>query len=162
MAVRLILVLVLASACALAGRMIARTGIMSADKLARMREDLTLIKEYTTIRLMPAADALLMTNTEIFVRMGEIMKKTGIMSPAEAFCEAYSQVDRDSAVYRILSVLFEAVGTLSVKAHEAEYAKCCEALLCEERKVRKEGEEKLKLYTSLGALLGLSVGIFLL
>ena len=61
----------------------------------------------------------------------------------------------------LVSMLFASLENLGRMEQEKEYERALNDLKAIEEKRRKEGKEKIKLYTALGALTGLCAVIFL-
>lgn len=158
MAVRIAIVAVLTAAGALFGWGISDKKLKTAEGLALLAEDIRLLRELTLARLMPIQEALGHMKTEALSKGGRRMHENGALVPEKAIEDMPMPGEAQTAVKTLLRNL----SALSRKEHADEYERCIEALSRLEGAFRKDGNEKKRLYTNIGALLALCAGIFLL
>ncbi len=169
MAFRLMLAALITICATLAGRTIAAGRIRHADDIRKLMDDLQMLRVFTLDRLLPMGSALGEMKFEALRLTGEEMRKHSRESVRAAWdqvclnekreggcMEAFS--DEETAA---VSRLFDALGTIGKREHEAVYAGAIAELGKQEEAVRALGKEKLRLYTSLGALSGLAVGVLI-
>ena len=155
---------------ALAGRALGRGRIQRADALRALADDLNLLKEWTVFRLMPMADALDKLRLPAMRMTAEAMRSHGSVSAAVAWMGVSARERGSGGSLEWMSAeengeisgLFEALSTLGRKEHESRYEQTVTRIFQKEAEERKAGKEKMKLYTSLGALAGLAAGVLLI
>lgn len=169
MALRLILALMVTLFTALAGRALGSGRTRSADGLRALMDDLQALRSLTLERLLPIRAALLEMKLPCLQMTGREMTADGALLPAAAWARVSDRErapggkmedfsDEDAGE---VGALFEALSHLSRREQDAQYARTIARLGKREEEVRAAGREKSKLYTSLGALVGLMASVML-
>ncbi len=161
MALEIIIGIIITVLFAYAGRTAAYKNIRVADAVRRLEEDLKKLKNRTIEKRLPANEALLTLEGEVFLKMREMMKGDKGMTLKGAWEASGGAGDEFAEENTLVSMLFDSLENLSRMEQEREYERALSDLKQLEEKRRREGTEKLKLYTSLGALTGLCTVIFL-
>lgn len=160
MAARIIIGFLLVVLCALTGRALAMKSIVEADGIRRFQEDIFFLRMLTIQKRLPAQQALSKLKNGVFQKMGLLMEKDAHLSIKNAWEKAMEGENIREDAGKALKMLFEALESLSRDQQSAQYDRAQEDLKRFEGEVRKKGLEKVKLYTSLGAVSG--VCLFLL
>lgn len=157
--IRLIIAGVMTAAGALTGCALAERKLRDAQAFYALSRDVKLLREMTLTKRVPLREALFQMNTDILKEAGARMKEDARILPEEALSD---KEDVFSEAKQAIAALFRSLAALSAKDHAREYEKCLETISDLENACRKEGREKRRLYSMLGALFALSAGIFLL
>lgn len=160
---RWILALSLTGLSAFAGRAFGNAASQDADGLRLLMDDLQLLRTLTLERLQPMGNALMEMKSRSLLLTGELMRADGTLSPERAWRRSTESESRlNDTVKEEIAALFASVEALGRKEHDLRYAQTIARLGKWEEELRSAGREKTKLYVSLGALIGLAVGILLL
>lgn len=160
MAFEIIIGIFLIALCALSGRAAAMKRVYEADELANMQSDIELLKMLTLEKRQPVKQALSNLHYPAFKNMSLQLEKDDAVFVKDAWTRASEEAKTDERAREILDNLFEAAENLSRAFQEAQYDRALEALKALEWDKRKAGMEKVKLYTSLGAVAGVCALIF--
>ena len=144
-----------------AGRTAALKNISFADRLRRLQEDIKRLKHRTMEKRLSANEALQTLEGEVFSKMRMLMKEDGNMTLKGAWEKSGGAGEELKEENALISILFDSLESLGRMEQEKEYERALNDLKAIEEKRRQEGKEKIKLYTSLGALTGLCAVIFL-
>ncbi|MBQ1256520.1 MAG: hypothetical protein IIX93_04515 [Clostridia bacterium] len=161
MAADVVIGIVIIALFAYAGRMTAIKNIRLADTVRRLEEDIKKLKNRTIEKRLPAYEALQSLGSDAFGKMRQSMKEDRNMTLKGAWEAAGGAGEEFGEENQLVSMLLDSLENLGRMEQEREYERALHELRQLEEKKRKEGKEKLKLYTSLGALTGLSAVIFL-
>lgn len=162
MAIEIVIGCVLIVICALAGRSVALKKTIQADLVRKLQEDLRLLRHQTIEKRLSADEALSKLKGETFLKMREKMQENGSFTLSGAWEQSCGREEEQSEVNDTMISLFTALESLGREEQETEYERTLNDLKTLEEKRRREGMEKLRLYTSLGALTGLCAVIFLI
>ncbi|MBR3927642.1 MAG: hypothetical protein IKJ65_01415 [Clostridia bacterium] len=146
---------------AYAGRWAALRLVHTADRLRLLQEDIKKLKYRTREKRLNANEALLTLEGEAFSRMLTIMKEDESMTLSKAWEKSGGAGEDLPEENALVTMLFDSLESLGRQEQEKEYERALNDLKAIEEKRRREGQEKMKLYTSLGALTGLCAVIFL-
>lgn len=146
---------------AYAGRMFALKSIYLANVLRQLEEDLKRLKHRTYEKRLPVKEALLTLEGETFKKMRFLMKEDQDMTMKSAWEQTGGEGEEFREENALVSILFDALENLGRMEQEKEYERALNDLKEMEERRRKEGKEKIKLYTSLGALIGFCAVVFL-
>ncbi len=169
MALKLLAAALVTFCAAFAGRAFAASHMRAADALGMLMDDLQLLRSMTLERLLPMHSALAEMRFKPLRLAGEHMRRSSISAYDAWALVCDSERKRGGSLEYMtdddaseVSKLFQALGSLSRRDHEAQYSQALSRLgKCEEA-ARQRGREKLRLYASLGALAGLAVSVMLI
>lgn len=161
MALDIIIGIAVIALFAYSGRMAAYKKICSADAVRGLQEDLKRLKNCTFEKRMPVNEALPALEGEAFSKMHEMMKGDKDMTLRGAWEASGGAGDDFKEENALVSMLLDSLENLRCADQEREFERALSDLRQMEDKKRREGKEKLRLYTSLGALTGLCAVIFL-
>ena len=162
MALKIIMSAVLIAVCALTGRQTAIQHMYRADEVRRMQEDMKKLKTRTMDKKLPAGQALSDLEGRVYKRMKERMEKDNALSMKDAFLTEGGEGETFSGESACISLLLGALENLRSHDQALEYERVLKDLERMEDERRKEGKEKLRLFTSLGVLTGIGIVIFTL
>lgn len=160
MAVRIAVSALVIVMCMLCGRTLAMRKIREADRVRRMQEDIKKLKNRTMDKRLPLSQALLTMEGEVYGRMAGRMKEDGNLTLSEAFEAEGGEGDGYRDENTCIRLLFDSLEALGRAQQEAEYERALKDLKKSEERKRLEGREKIKLYSSLGAVAGICAVIF--
>lgn len=161
MALEIIISIIIIALFAYSGRMAAYKFIRLADAVRRLEEDLKRLKNGTADKHLTANEALCALEGDAFLRAREAMKGDRSMTVKGAWETSGGMGEEFSEENALVSMLFDSLENLSRAELEKEYERTLNDLKELEEKKRREGKEKIRLYTSIGALTGLCAVIFL-
>lgn len=147
--------------CAITGRACAYQKIREADGIRHMQEDIKRLKNRTLERRLSASDALSALEGESFLKMRGYLKEDEALTLRGAWEKTGGAGNGCEEENSIVALLFDELENLGRAEQEKEFERALSDLRIREEKKRKEGREKIKLYTSLGALTGFCAVIFL-
>lgn len=162
MAFEIIVSACLIALCALTGRRMAMKYVDKANEVRRMQEDIKRLKNGTIDKKLPLKNALMNLEGGAYGRIAGKMEADSSVTLSEAFMEQGGEGDGFSEENACLQLLFESLENLNRQDQAAQYERALEDLKRLEEEKRKKGLEKVRLYTSLGALLGAVCVIFTL
>ena len=170
MVVKMMAALAVTAFAMLAGRAIGARAMRAADTLRLLMDELQTLRVLTLEKLMPMSAALMEMKFPPLRMTGELMCKGGALLPAAAWTQVEQRERVPDGALEDMSAedaaevtnLFDALTTLSRREHEERYAQTIVRLGRREETLRAAGRDKVKLYTSLGALAGLAVSVMLI
>ncbi len=160
MAAKIIIGLLLIALCALCGRALAMKSVFEADAIRRFQEDIVLLKMLTLEKRLPAAQALTDLKEPVFKRMSAYMTKDARLSLKDAWKKAAADENIKPDAGKPVEMLFGALECLLREQQSAQYERAHEDLKKLEGEKRNQGLERVKLYTSLGAVMGICIFLF--
>lgn len=164
MGLRLVLGAVAIFCCALIGRAFAQGNVRRAKLLAETVDGMQLLKVHMLDRLLPLPAALEKSQAYLLKEVGVLMKGCSARDAWQALsdreqkrggcldCIAAEDAD-------VLDAFFDGLGSSGRSEHKAIFDSAIKALSRLEGVARKDGAEKVKLYTTLGALAGVAAVI---
>lgn len=150
--------------CALIGRAFAKGNVRRARLLAETMDGLQMLKVHMLDRLLPL-------NTALEKSQSYLLKETGVLMKGCGAREAWLQLKEretkrgchlDSLSTEDLETLdafFDGLGSAGRNEHKAIFDAAIKSLGRLEAGARKDGAERIRLYTTLGALGGVAVVI---
>ena len=162
MAFKIIIGVLMIALCALSGRAAAMKSVYEADGIRKLQEDVLYLKTLTLHKKQLAAHALSRLKEPVFKRMSEYMNEEMSLSVKEAWVKAAEVENVGMDARKIMEMLFDAAESLTRDEQEAQYGRTRDDLKRLEQQKRKAGMERVKLYTSLGAVAGVCALIFCL
>ncbi len=161
MALDIIIGMIVIILFAYAGRTAAYKNIRLADASRQLQEDIKRLRHRTIEKRLSANEALVMLESNAFSKMRKRMKEDKNMTLKGAWESAGGAGEELHEENALVSILFDSLENLGRMEQEKEYERALHDLKELEEKKRKEGREKIRLYTSIGALTGLCAVIFL-
>lgn len=161
MALEIIISIIIIVLFAYSGRMSAYKNIRLADTVRHLQEDLKKLRNRTIEKRLTANEALYTLECDAFFKARETMKEDRSMTLKGAWEASGGMGEAFSEENMLVSMLFDSLENLSRMEQEREYERTLNDLKQLEEKKRRDGKEKIRLYTSLGALTGLCAVIFL-
>jgi stage III sporulation protein AB len=153
--------------CALIGRAFAKGNIRRAQLLAETMDGMQMLRVHMLDRLFPLASALEKSQAYVLSQTGAGMKGCGAGEAWRALraremrragkLDCLTHADADA-----LDAFFDGLGSAGRSEHKMIFDAAIRALGRLESAARSEGAEKLRLYTTLGALAGVAavIGFF--
>lgn len=161
MALEIIISIIIIVLFAYSGRMAAYKNIRLADAVRHLQEDLKKLRNRTIEKRLTVNEALHTLEGGAFSRARDAMKGDRSMTLKSAWETSGGIGEECSEENALVSMLFDSLENLSRMEQEKEYERTLSELKQLEEKKRREGREKIRLYTSLGALTGFCAVIFL-
>lgn len=164
MVLRLVLGGVAIFCSALIGRAFGKGNVRRAKLLAETMDGMQLLKVHMLDRLLPLAAALEKSQSYVLREVGALMKGC---SAADAWQALRTREQKRNGRLdcltaedaEVLDTFFEALGASGRTEHKAIFDAAIKALGRLESAARKDGAEKVRLYTTLGALAGVAAVI---
>ena len=164
MGFRLALAAIVIFACALMGHAFAKGNVRRAKLLAETMDGMQFLKVHMLDRLLPLAAALEKSQAYILKEIGALMKGCSAWDAWQALClrerargrqmDCLTEDDVDA-----LNAFFDGLGGSGRSEHKAIFDSAIKTLGHLESAARKDGAEKVRLYTTLGALAGVAAVI---
>lgn len=161
MALDIIIGIIVIILFACAGKAAAYKRIRFADEVRQLQEDLKRLRYRTMEKRLSANEALMTLESDVFSKMRAQMKEDKNMTLKGVWEAAGGAGEKFKEENAIVSMLLDSLENLGRMEQEKEYERALHDLKELEEKKRREGKEKIRLYTSLGALTGLCAVIFL-
>jgi stage III sporulation protein AB len=149
---------------AMVGRALAKRLIRRADLIVNIIDGLKLMRVHALDGLNPISTALAKSKCALLRGVGDALNDEGL----SVAWQEYSSVARrkggeldcmGDAEYDALTVFFESLGASGASEQRRIYDSAIETLARLESEARKDSAEKLRLYTTLGALSGAAAAI---
>lgn len=167
MELKLILTAAVVAGCTLCGKAFTHAFRRRAQLLSELVDALKLVRIHVTRMLEPVERALRQSGSTLLEAVANEMSQTD--GAAEAWrrlcfecCRrggvADSLTERD---LRALERLFESLGETGRMQQDAAIQSCAEALALARDEARTRRNEAEKLYTSMGALIGLAIAVII-
>ncbi len=160
MAIEIIIGGCLVALCALTGRAAAMKRVYEADGIRRFQEDILHLKMLTLEKRIPLASALLNLKEPLFKTMGAYMTEDAYLASKDAWIKAAGNENAGAETVKTIEILFSSCESLSRDQQAAQYDRARDDLKKLEEEKRKQGLEKVRLYTSLGAVTGVCIFLF--
>ncbi len=150
--------------CALIGRAFAKGNVRRARLLAEMMDGLQMLKVHMLDRLLPLNAALEKSQAYALRETGLLMRGCGAREAWQKLRERemkrgghLDSLQTDD--FETLDAFFDALGSAGRSEHKAIFDAAIKSLGRLEDGVRKDSADRLRLYTTLGALAGVAVVI---
>lgn len=150
--------------CALIGRAFAKGNARRARLLAETMDGLQMLKVHMLDRLLPLNAALEKSQSRLLRETGLLMRGCGARKAWESLrareVRRGGQLDSlSSNDLETLDAFFDGLGSAGRSEHKAIFDAAIKALGRLESGARKDGAERIRLYTTLGALAGVAAVI---
>lgn len=160
MAARIMIGILFIGLCALFGRSLAMKSVMDADAVRRFQEEILYLKALTLEKRLPVQEALSHLKEPVFIKMRAFLEKDGHLSLKDAWGQAEKGENLIEDAGQAIEILFGALESLSRDQQWAQYDRAHGDLKRLEDEKRRAGLEKVRLYTSLGAVSGVCIFLF--
>lgn len=164
MGLKLILSAIAILCCALIGRAFAKGNVRRARLLTETMDGLKMLKVHMLDRLLPVGAALEKSQSYLLRETGLLMKGCGAGEAWRALRERETKrggrLDSLSTEdLEALDAFFDGLGSAGRSEHKAIFDAAVKALGRLESAARRDGAERVRLYTTLGALAGVALVI---